>query len=246
MLNGEKQRNGTTKAMADEMPALDGKGIHRCDDGSCEIGDAAALQDQSRVAMTGQIDGMSWSVDRQLRLIEHPAVEITAEAVDQDEWRRVLRIQGENIDRIVACIDHAGQRTLDRLLGSGSSGHTLAGDEAIDLAVGYIGLGDDAEKRAHRNRYALLDKLPPDDARRRRLHDIGDLAGLDFEQIAAGLDCLAVCGQPADELALGHRHAPSRHGNGMDTLAHRQPSMVFLTDSSTRSELGMNAASSVG
>src|SRR3954467_7451520 len=229
MLDGEIQRNGTTKRMADETCTLDRKGIQRCDYGSCEVGNAAALHLPSRVAVTGQIDGMNGSIDRQLQLIEHPAVEVAAEAMDQNERHCVSRSGGQDIDQMAARGDRAWQWTLARLFGRSSRRHALSRDEIVDLVVGYPGIGNDAEKRADRDGDALFDQLPSHDTRRWCAHDIGDLGGLDLEQILAGLDRLTVGGQPADELAFSHRHAPPWHGNGMNALAHHQSSMTFLT-----------------
>ena len=131
--------------------------------------------------MAGQVERDGATGLCQHRLDEHPAVQIGAEAVDEENGDRIAAAEIEHPQPFAAGLDVSRRRSsllrgrlARRLRGD------KAGDKGVDLGIGDAGGRRHGKQRADRQCGPLLGDDAAQGAAFRRFEDIGDLARLDF------------------------------------------------------------------
>ncbi len=225
------ERDGAAERVADQMRLGDLLGVHEVEHRRRERADVglAAAQILGRAAVAGQVERIGDVVFRERLLIELPAVQVAAEAMDEDHRRPLARPHLEIAQAAAAGLDR--RRLRPRLAGLGGVRRELLlerRDEAVEIAVRHAVVGHHGEQGADRHGLALADHLPPQRPRYRALEDVGDLRGLDVEDLLAGGDLGAHLHQPARDHSFLHRQAPLGHDDRPYRVAHRAASFRDL------------------
>src|SRR4051795_6149923 len=127
------------------------------------------------------------------RLGKHPAVQIGAETVNQQYRDSFAAAEIEDTETAATCLDVARRR--GGVLGSDVArrlGRDKAGDEVVDLGIRHAGGRRYGEQRADRQGRAGRSDDAAQGAALGGLEDIGDLAGLDLQQLLALLEAVAL------------------------------------------------------
>ena len=214
--------NGATHRMADEMHLIDRERGER----AIEIGRKARAVNRpverlGRAAMAGQVERNRAAGLGEGRLVKHPGIEVGAKAVHEQDRDRVAGAEIEHAQPFAAGFDVArrGAGVFGGRVG-GRLGCDKAGDKGLDLGIGYFCGSGDREQRADRQCRPGLRDDAAQRAAFRGFEDIGDLCRLDFEELFAGLEAVALVLQPAEDFSLGHRQTPFRHRDRGDLSAH--------------------------
>ncbi len=162
--------------------------------------------------MAGQVDGVGGMALGERFLVELPVVEIAAEAVDEDDRRPFALTEREIAKAPPARLDGLGLGR--RRAGFGGVHRELLlepGDEGVEIGIGNRAVGDHAQERADRHGLALPDQPPAQWPRDGALVDVGDLRGLDVEDLVAAADLGTLLDQPLRDHPLLHRQTPFGH-----------------------------------
>ena len=131
--------------------------------------------------MARQIDRDCAAILGEGRLGEHPAIEISAEPVDQHDRGSLAAAEIEHPQAPPASLDVARRGAgLFRFRLSARLGRDKAGDKGVDFGIGHGGGRRHGEQRANQQGRAGLGDDAAQGAALRGLEDIGDLARLDF------------------------------------------------------------------
>ena len=186
--------------------------------------------------MAGEVKRVDGAAGGQRLDIEQPVVEVTAEAVQQDE--RLAALAGTQEPQR-ARVDCHGLRRRPRLL-LGLPGHEArleVGHEGIDVRLGDIGLGDHAEQAADGDNVALGGHAPAQDPSHGGLDRAVDLLRLDLGHLVTDGELRALVHQPLEDPALGHGQAPLGHAQLLDVRAHRALAVAAPATSRTASAI---------
>ncbi len=186
-----------------------------------------------RPPVRGQFHRMDRTVRRQGFLHEHPACRVRAEAVQQHQRNPVARPGTDHAQRQTARIDHPFAQAA-----FGNLGRRCHFGHGVKFGLGRPGIGDQRDRGATWRGLPRLHQDAPQDAFGLRLDHVGDLLGLDLDELVARGHSLAFSLQPQGNLALGHRHAPFGHGHGVDLCSVGHQVLTTL-----RTAAAMRAAS---
>ena len=174
------QGDRAAERMADQVRPRDVERLEHLDHGLGEAGHVAALDPFLRTAMPGQVERDRACVSGKRRLVEHPAIQVAAETVKEDDWRPAPSPSTRmRIVRPPAVLSAARGRLLPCHARGGSELRLEVGDEGVDSASARTRRRSPPSS-APTGSPALAARRGAAGCRRRAIHGVGDLAGLDL------------------------------------------------------------------
>ena len=160
--------------------------------------------------MARQLERVDGVALRQRRRGEEPAVEVAAEAVQQQHRVAALAL-AQVAQRAGADLDGLGLGAGVLVGLAGDERRLELGHEGVDVGVRCLAVGHHAQQPAHRDHLPGRGDVPAQNACHGALDRAVELVGLDLRHLVADGDLGPHVDQPGDEAALGHGQAPLGH-----------------------------------
>jgi len=214
-------RDRSAHRMSDQVNPLHVQRFQRALDGIGQVFRVARTDVLGRSAMPRQVQRNSAPSCRQSGLGEHPGIDIGAKAMHQQHRGPVTLAEIEIAQAPAGDLDVPGLYPFGlRFLAGRGFDDCEPGDERVDLGFRHLVGSHDGEQRADRQGRTSLRHDPPQGTRGRRFDNVGDLRGLDLQDLLALGKALALLLEPAHDRTLSHGQAPFRHRDRGDGGTH--------------------------